>query len=214
MNKNLLPFILVAIAATFLYFSTRVDEASLVALIADLGWYGPLILALFFLFTQIFAPLSGSLSFFVAVRLYGYANAALLFYGASLVSATLNFWIARRFGRAGIKKFVGEKALRQIDGISHDDEMRLLVVCRLFGHYLFDMVSYALGLTKLSFRTYFSYTAVLALVPITFYYFLFRDLDFSTLQGIGLYYGVLAISGGMLGWAFYKVLGSKVQDPS
>jgi uncharacterized membrane protein YdjX (TVP38/TMEM64 family) len=213
MRKYGLSLLAALFTAGILYGSTRVSEDMLAAWVERVGILGPAALAAYYLTSHIIAPLSGSLAFFTGVRIYGYVPAMFFFYVVSLCSSIVNFWIAKKYGREGVKKVVGERALERIDSISHEDEMRLLIVSRLFGYYLFDFTSYALGLTKLRFRRYFVVTATLSLIPMTGYYALLHAVDFSTGQGILLYYCVLAVSGTVLASVLYIALQKSSAKP-
>lgn len=205
LKKILVTPTMILVIAAMLYGSTYIDETSVARITQWAGPMGPLIIALFILATMIFAPLSGAPGIFVAIKLYGYPAAMLMFYAVSLVSATSNFYISRTFGRKLVLKLVGTKAMRDVDSLSSSDELSLLIVGRLFGYYFFDIISYAAGFTRIPFKKYMAYTAILTLAPFGAQYFLFRHLDYNTVTGIAIYYGSLLLTGGLFTAAFYRI---------
>src|SRR5260221_236835 len=103
-----------AIAAIFVvtmllafYASSQVPTQQIESFTKAIGWCGPLAVVFLLIVTQVFAPLSGTPIMIVGIRLYGYAGAMGLLYCSFLVSGTLNFWIARLYGRRLVRRFVG-----------------------------------------------------------------------------------------------------------
>jgi|ERR1044072_357506 uncharacterized membrane protein YdjX (TVP38/TMEM64 family) len=195
--------LLIAIVSLF-YASTLISPELVESLTRVAGWYGPLAIAFSLVLTQVFAPLSGTPVMIVGIKLYGYGTAMAILYCSFLVSASINFWIARLYGRTLVKKFVGERALNEIDDLSRIRETSLLVTCRLLGFSFFDFVSYAVGLTKISFRRYFIYTASLTLVPLAGYYFLFSRINFNSFRGLLIYFSSVIAIGAVCARIFYK----------
>jgi uncharacterized membrane protein YdjX (TVP38/TMEM64 family) len=196
------------------YASTLVDASDVEAITNKAGWFGPILIALFILATQVFAPLSGTPGIFVGIKLYGFANTLILFYFTSLLSATINFWLARKYGRKIVAKFVGEKTLNEIDELSKVNERVLLITSRIFGYYFFDIISYAVGLTKIKFMKYFIYTALLTLIPTIAQYFIFSHLDFNSFGGMLIYFGSIAATGAIFTRFFYKVYVRRKDRPA
>ena len=208
------PIILLTVFVVGLfYLSTLITPAQVEAVTGRAGWFGPVLVALFILLTQVFAPLSGTPGIFVGIKLYGYANTLALHYAVSLLSAAINFWVARAYGRGIVRRLVGEEALKDIDELSRINERVLLITSRVFGYFFFDIISYAVGLTKIRFKRYFCYTAVLTLIPVTAQYLLFSRLDFGGLQGMLIYYLSMAATGAVFTKVFYKAYVRKKTPP-
>jgi len=72
---------------------------------------------------------------------------------------------------------------------------KVLVASRLFGFSILEVISYAAGLTKISFRDYFFITVVFSAPPSIFFAFFFRDTDFTKPANILLWAGSLIITG-------------------
>lgn len=196
---------LTVIVCAGLYGSTLIDEGTVHQVTARAGMWGPVVISAFILFTQVCAPLSGSLGLFIGIKLYGYGNAMTLFYTVSMISATINFFLSRVCGRAVVRRLVGASGLNQIDDLSQAEERTILAMARLLGYYFFDFISYAAGFSQMPYRTYMAYTAALTLVPFGVQYFLFRNLDFNSPTGVFLYYGSVFATGIIFSQVFYKL---------
>lgn len=191
---------------TLIYLLSTVDKTSLENIAFRLGWLGPVFIVLILVCTQVFAPLSGSAFYFVGIRLYGYETILVLFYVASMISATICFFIARKWGRKIVTKLVGKDTMNQIDEIASIHERPLLIIGRTLGYYFFDFISYALGLTKIPFKKYFVYTAVLTLIPSSIFYFAFKNLNFDSFQNSIIYYSSIAVTGVVFAFLFRKLV--------
>jgi uncharacterized membrane protein YdjX (TVP38/TMEM64 family) len=192
--------------------STLMTPTQIEAITTTAGRFGPLLVGLFIVLTQVFAPLSGTPVMIVGIKLYGYPQAMGLLYGSCLLSATLNFWIARLYGRTLVKKLVGEKALLRIDELSQINERTLLISARILGYSFFDLISYAVGLTTISFKKYFLYTALLTLIPFSVQYFLFSRLNFNNLRDTLIYFVSITAAGAIFARILYKTyFGDKPQ---
>lgn len=173
----------------FMYVISSIDKATLEKVATILGPWGPLFLVFILFCTHIFAPLSGTAFYLVGITLYGYTTTIILYYITCLLSSSVSFYIARRWGRNIVAKLVGKKTMHQIDDMFENQETKLLVVGRTLGYFFFDFISYALGLTTISFKKYFIYTATLTLIPMSVLYFVFKQFDFTSFKGMAIYYG-------------------------
>lgn len=192
----------------FIYLLSSVDKTILENTARQLGWLGPIFIGIILICTQVFAPLSGSAFYFVGIRLYGYEEILLLFYITSIISAVITFYIARKWGRNIVIKLVGKKTMVEIDEIALVHEKPLLIVGRTLGYYFFDFISYALGLTKISFKRYITYTIFLTLIPSFILYFVFKNLNFDSFQNSMVYY-ISIVSTGIIFAFFFRRLTKK-----
>lgn len=95
------------------------------------------------------------------MTLYGFWPTFVIFYfGNTLIAPTTDFWIARRWGRPAVAKLAGQRALVEIDKFVALTGWKALLILRLFGGVFFDSVSYAVGLTQMSFKTFWLITAL------------------------------------------------------
>ncbi len=191
---------------TFVYFLYSIDKEILENIAIRLGWLGPVFIGLVLVCTQVFAPLSGSAFFFIGVKLYGYQPMLVLFYCTSMISAPICFFVARTYGRGMVTKLVGKENMGRLDEVTLLHEKPLLIVGRTLGYYFFDFISYALGLTKISFKKYFSYTVLLTLIPYILLYFVFKNLNFDNFRNVMVFYGAMVITGIVFAYLFGRLV--------
>jgi uncharacterized membrane protein YdjX (TVP38/TMEM64 family) len=148
------------------------DSERIKELVVRLGYFGPLVLILYFVAGHIIAPLAGSPGLFAGFVLYG-ARVVIFLYIAGLISAVINFYISRKFGRIWVERLGGQKALKHIDRIVERLGTELLIFSRLFGGIFWEVISYAAGFTNISFKRYFSITAIFGGIPhaVLWYFF-------------------------------------------
>ena len=127
--------------------------------ISSAGLFGPLLYASIYLLSVIVAPLPGFVAYIVAVGIYGVLKTVLFTYFLALISATINFAIARHLGRLIMRRFIGKKGEKKVDKHAENFGVEVLTLTRLFDGFLFEWISYAAGLTNMKFRTYIGITA-------------------------------------------------------
>jgi len=133
--------------------------------VEDLGALGPLVVILYVTVSHVFAPLAGTPGIIVALSVFGPVKAWVYIYIASNLSAAINFYIARKLGRDWVIKLAGKNSISKIDRFVTIMGTRLLVAARLFGFPLYEFISYAAGLTNISFRKYMIITALISPIP-------------------------------------------------
>ena len=137
-------------------------------LIEAAGPFAPLAFILLKASTYVIAPLSGTPLKLAAGALFGFWDGALYAIAGDTLGACLNFWIARLFRVKAITKIAGKNALKRIDETTkHVGGWRALLVARIFLSSLYDFISYAAGLSSLSFKQFFL-VSFLAGIPATF----------------------------------------------
>ena len=93
----------------------------------------------------------------------------LLSWFSSLAGAALCFYIARFLGRDAVEKLTTKTALASIDKFFERYGKNCIIICRLLPFVSFDLVSYAAGLTSMSF-TSFIIASALGELPATVIY--------------------------------------------
>lgn len=136
------------------------QDPSIKEFIISAGILGPLVFSVLYVITMIIAPLPGFPLLITAFGVFGIYQTILLNYLLCLVSASINFYIARRWGRSAILRLVGKHGLDRVDSHVNEFGTEILILTRLFDGFLFEWISYAAGLTKMSFFRYFIITAV------------------------------------------------------
>lgn len=193
------------------YVLPILSSETILMFVENLGIFGPLFVIVYLIFSHVFAPLVGSPAFIISLTLYGFAVTGAMFFVGSAVSSAICFYLSRRYGRKIVKKLSGQKVLEKIDDLSLTSEVNGLVIARVLGPSVFDVVSYAAGLTKIKFKTYYAITLIVNAAQYTVMVFAFKNLDFRTPKGIFTYYAVM---GGImvlftLAFALKKQVGKK-----
>lgn len=113
------------------YFSQSIDQSEVRRWVESAGIFGPIVLIFLVVIAAIFAPLSGTPVSFVGFILYG-PSVVFLLTIAMLISAAINFIIARKWGRPLVKKFVGEENIVSIDKFTSSYGILGLLLMRAF----------------------------------------------------------------------------------
>ncbi|MBD3882836.1 TVP38/TMEM64 family protein [Phormidium tenue FACHB-886] len=128
-------------------------------------------------FSLMLAPLSGSSLFVVGGAVFGKEIGFVLSYLGTILGCSLNFAIARHFGRQIAMRFVGKTNLDALDKfiqrLSNHHEFLYLTLVLLIAQ---DIISYAAGLTRIRFHTFLMALLVSAAVSVAAYIYLGSSL--------------------------------------
>jgi uncharacterized membrane protein YdjX (TVP38/TMEM64 family) len=188
-------FIIVAFFALTWWSYPYLTSDNLEVFVKDAGVLGPAVLMGYVLIAHIVAPVGGLPAFIVGVAVFGIFQTTLYIYAASMVSAVINFYISRRFGRPLVQLFVGRKGVGKIDEWSLLLGRRVLFAGRVFALFLFEELSYAAGLTAVKFRDYMLITAVGTAIPSFILMFAFRNADFESVKFFMISLGAIIFVG-------------------
>ena len=200
-----MPIAILAFTIGLIFLLGRINETQLEMFVRSWGSFAIVAICATILVTQVFAPLSGAPAMFIGFKIIGFEKTMILFYLVSILSAIINFGIARKLGRTWIVKFIGVECLVEVDRIAKSEEKFLLVWSRVFGYYIFDIISYAIGATNVSFKKYITSTAVFTLIPWSCYFIAFRLVDMKSTAGMLAYFVSLLVTAGIFGRLFWKV---------
>lgn len=203
--KKILPTALLIATIGLIFFLGGIKEESIALFVESWGDLAVVAVCGVILATQVFAPLSGAPAMFVGFRIVGFETTMILFYFVSLASSVINFWIARKLGRKWVVRFIGSDTLDEVDQIAKSEEKFLLMWSRVFGYYIFDIISYAIGFTNASFKKYFFSTAFFTLIPWGAYFIAFRLVDMKSTPGMLAYFGSLLITAAIFGRIFWRI---------
>ena len=176
---------------------------------ASLGFFGYFIVIGYTVLSHVFAPLAGTPGVLLGVTVYGIETGMVLLYLASLISATINFYISRRYGRKLVVKLVGKKSMKEVDEFVAVEGKRFLLLSRLFGFSIFEFISYAAGLTTISFKDYFIITAGASFITNLAGYLVFRNINFQSETGIMIWIGFIVGAGVVFGFFIKSYLRKK-----
>ncbi len=137
--------------------------------VASYGTYAAIISFLLMIFQSLAAPLPAFLITFANANLFGWWKGAILSWTSAMAGAAVCFFIARILGRDVVEKLNSKAGLVQIDRFFEKYGKNTILICRLLPFVSFDIVSYAAGLTSMSFMSFFVATG-LGQLPATIIY--------------------------------------------
>ncbi|MBZ0296401.1 MAG: VTT domain-containing protein [Anaerolineae bacterium] len=113
------------------------------------GPLAPLAYILLKILTNVIAPLSSGPIQLSSGVLFGLWPGVFYSLIGEVVGGTINFWLARRFGRPVVRRFVGQGGLQRVDEFTAQlGGWRALLYGRLFLFSFYDFISYAAGFTQ------------------------------------------------------------------
>lgn len=130
------------------------------AFVASYGIYAAIVSFLLMVLQSIVAPLPAFLITFANANLFGWWKGAILSWSSAMVGASLCFCIARILGRDVVEKLTSKSGLKNIDNFFEKHGKMSILIARLLPFISFDIVSYAAGLTSMSFLSFFIATGI------------------------------------------------------
>lgn len=208
--KDLYPYLFIFIFVSLIIFllGSKVSSDEISEVVQKAGVFGPLLYILIFASTHVIAPLSGTPVFFAGFGLFG-DKIQIYTYLATMLSAIVNFWISRIWGRDLVKKLAG-KDLEKIDEFTKDYGIKSLIFLRVFQGHLVDFISYAYGLTNIKFTPYI---IVSALAPIPWLLF-WQFYIFPRVEDIGdfsVWFLITLVPFIIISWFFFRYKRNKEQ---
>ncbi len=128
--------------------------------IRSFGIYAVVMSFFLMMFQSLAAPLPAFLITFANAAIFGWWQGALLSWTSSMAGAALCFYIAKILGRDVVEKITSKFALESLDGFFEKYGRHTILICRLLPFVSFDYVSYAAGLTSMSFIPFFIATGI------------------------------------------------------
>jgi uncharacterized membrane protein YdjX (TVP38/TMEM64 family) len=132
-----------------------------VAAAGPLGW----LVLIFLLVMHSFVPFPLEFAAVAAGITYGFWLGVLLTWIGTVLGGILSFWISRRFGREFFERALNPAQLAWIEKHAKAEGTVALLVSRLLPFMSFTLVSYAAGLTPVSWFT-FIWTSAIGMLPI------------------------------------------------
>lgn len=128
--------------------------------VASYGSYAAAVSFLLMILQSVAAPLPAFLLTFANASLFGWWKGAILSWSSAMVGAAVCFYIARFLGRDLTEKLASKAGLEQIEDFFVRYGKNTVLICRLLPFVSFDLVSYAAGLTPMSFGAFFLATGI------------------------------------------------------
>jgi len=159
-KKLLLPVIItILLFLLFIGIGYLLPKDALVNFVQSAGSLGPFVLIGLFWLANFFAPLSGSPFLFAGFNFYG-TDTVIYASISSILASISNFLVAKKWGRPLVAKLAGAEALEKADKFVNHKSVWMIVIVRIVFREAHDVISYAFGLTPLSFRQYFPYSTL------------------------------------------------------
>ncbi|MBK6656938.1 MAG: VTT domain-containing protein [Proteobacteria bacterium] len=153
--------VLLALMAGAWMYKDHFDARALTTWIENAGAAAPLLfIAIYAVATVLFLP--GIVITFVGGALFGPAWGTLWNLCGATLGAAIAFVIARHLGADWVTRHAGPRLRRLDEGVSKEG-WRFVAFVRLVPLLPFNLLNYALGLTRISFRDYVLATAVFML---------------------------------------------------
>lgn len=129
-------------------------------LIRGTGVWGPLVSTFLMVFQSLAAPIPAFLITFSNAAVFGWVWGAILSWSSAMLAAVICFYIARLFGRDAVMLFMSRGALASVDRWFTKYGKNAILICRLLPFVSFDYISYAAGITGMSFLDFFIWTGI------------------------------------------------------
>lgn len=142
------------------------NQEKLIVFIKELGLIGPITIIFLIASAIIISPIPSAPVALVSGALYGHTFGTIYVVLGALLGALLAFMISRKLGYDYINKKLHHRMPVKIVG-SQNTLMMIVFVTRLAPFISFDVISYAAGLTKLTYSRFIIAT-LMGVIPISF----------------------------------------------
>ena len=163
-RHHLREFIILAVIVAFLIGTAQIGNAIGFERIIEYLKLNPVTGAIFYVGYGIVSTVIITLPIVplwpVALFIYAYWIAVILSLAGITLGASINFLLARKFGKPLVIKMMGKKLFDQIEHLINVDDRKTFFFMRLFGNNYFDPISYLAGLSKMSFKSFFFTTII------------------------------------------------------
>ncbi|MDM8129720.1 TVP38/TMEM64 family protein [Paraclostridium benzoelyticum] len=158
-----------------IFYLSMLNLESLKQYILSFGIWAPIISFTLMILQSVAAPLPAFLITFANAALFGWVKGAILSWISAMAGAALCFYIARFLGRDTAEKFTSKFAIDSVDEFFNKYGKHTILIARLLPFMSFDLVSYAAGLTSMSFVSFFIATGI-GQLPATIIYSYVGDM--------------------------------------
>lgn len=158
-----------------IFYLSMLNLESLKQYILSFGIWAPIISFILMILQSVAAPLPAFLITFANAALFGWVKGALLSWTSAMAGAALCFYIARFLGRDTVEKLTSKFAIDSVDEFLNKYGKHTILIARLLPFMSFDLVSYAAGLTSMSFVSFFIATGI-GQLPATIIYSYVGDM--------------------------------------
>lgn len=141
-------------------YLVKLDMEGLKEYILSFGIWGPVVSFLLMILQSVAAPLPAFVITFANAALFGWVYGAMLSWTSAMAGAAICFYIAKFLGRNTVENLTSKFALDDVDKFFVKYGKHTILIARLLPFMSFDLVSYAAGLTSMSFVSFFIATGI------------------------------------------------------
>lgn len=141
-------------------YLVKLDMEGLKEYILSFGIWGPVVSFLLMKLQSVAAPLPAFVITFANAALFGWVYGAILSWTSAMAGAAICFYIAKFLGRNTVENLTSKFALDDVDKFFAKYGKHTILIARLLPFMSFDLVSYAAGLTSMSFSSFFIATGI------------------------------------------------------
>ena len=141
-------------------YLVKLDMEGLKEYILSFGIWGPVVSFLLMILQSVAAPLPAFVITFANAALFGWVYGAILSWSSAMAGAAICFYIAKFLGRNTVENLTSKFALVEVDKFFEKYGKHTILIARLLQFMSFDLVSYAAGLTSMSFASFFIATGI------------------------------------------------------
>lgn len=156
-------------------YLVKLDMEGLKEYILSFGIWGPVVSFLLMILQSVAAPLPAFVITFANAALFGWVYGAILSWSSAMAGAAICFYIAKFLGRNTVENLTSKFALDEVDKFFVKYGKHTILIARLLPFMSFDLVSYAAGLTSMSFASFFIATGI-GQLPATIVYSYVGDM--------------------------------------
>ncbi|MBV6626838.1 MAG: TVP38/TMEM64 family protein [Rivularia sp. (in: Bacteria)] len=148
---NILGLFCVGIAlVAAITFVNQVGIEQIRANVDKLGIWAPIALLSLRTVSVVIPAIPSTAYSVLSGTLFGFWKGIIVIFIADFAACCLNFYIAKRYGRKIVQRFVGERFIDKIDNLASKHlEDNIFLVAGFLMTGLFDFVCYAVGLTEM-----------------------------------------------------------------
>lgn len=130
------------------------------AYLQGFGIWAPLVSMALMVLQALASPLPAFVITFANAWIFGWVMGALYSWTGAMIGAAVCYWIAKAFGRPVVEKLVGKTSLQKTDEFFAHYGKHSVMIARLIPVVPFDIISYAAGLTTMTFWEFFWATGI------------------------------------------------------
>ena len=204
-NQNIFEFIWFLVVIAFFVLSVGIlRNEHLLETISSFGLVAPLVLIFLKAMTLVLAPLGGTPLYIFAGALFGNINGLILTLVGDILGSSICFYISRVYGQRFLSFLAGNSNVPKIlNAVSFLDKGKSFVKARIAFLPMPELLSYAVGLSKINFWKFSVINALFYLpVDMALVFFGSKVADFSAKYFV-VYMLILAIFG-LFGFATLK----------